>query len=552
MNRTPSEEEMLAEVQGIEGLREARVTAKRRVEAHVSAGALRGVIDALLARHGFLHLSAISGMDTGDDIALVYHLAFDGLVLSVFTRVPRERPEIDSIVDLVPGASAQERELHDLLGVMPRGNEHLAPLVLPEEWPDDVYPLRKDAPAGKMRPANPGSPVIRDSSEYNLPVGPQHPALKEPESFRFKVEGEIVTGIDVRLGYSHRGIEKACESRTYMQCLYLIERICGICSHSHLTAFAQGVEAILGLEVPRRAKYIRTIVGELERIHSHMMWLGVAGHEVGFDSLLMYAWRDREAVQDTLELISGNRVNYAISTFGGVRRDIAPEQAEAVRDTIRQVESRLSFYEDVVGTEPTLAARLRNVGVLTKEQALRHCTVGPVARASGVDLDLRRDDPYAAYEEIPFTVVTSDGCDLFARVTVKLREIGESLKIVRYALDNMPDGPISVKFPRRVTAGYAVSRYEAPRGEDIHFIVADGLDHPVRVKVRAPTLANIPAIIETMKGSYIADIPIIIAGIDPCFSCTDRSVVLDDGGEPRRMTWEQLRRYGVEWYHDRI
>jgi NADH-quinone oxidoreductase subunit D len=387
--------------------------------------------------------------------------------------------------------------------------------------------------------------------EYNLPVGPQHPALKEPESFRFKVEGEIVTEIDVRLGYSHRGIEKACESRTYVQCLYLIERICGICSHSHTSAFAQGVETILGLEVPRRAKYIRAIVGELERVHSHMLWLGVAGHQVGFDSLLMYAWRDREVVQDALELISGNRVNYAMNTIGGVRRDVTKEQAEGILRVLGALRERLEFYSDVVRSEATLLARLNNVGRLSKEDALRHCTVGPVARASGVDVDLRRDDPYGAYAEIPFRVITSDRCDLMGRVIVKLQEIAESVNIIEYALTNLPEGPVSVRSPRRVKEGYVVSRYEAPRGEDLHFIVSDGSDHPARVKVRAPTLANIPAIVETMKGSYIADIPIIIAGIDPCFSCTDRAIVIDDGADEHKMTWEELRRYGVRWYRER-
>lgn len=387
--------------------------------------------------------------------------------------------------------------------------------------------------------------------EFNLPIGPQHPALKEPESFRFKVEGEVVTDIEVRLGYSHRGIEKACESRTYVQCLYLIERICGICSHSHTTAFVQGVESILGLEVPRRAQFIRVIVGELERIHSHMMWLGVAGHQVGFDSLLMYAWRDRELVQDALELISGNRVNYSMNTIGGVRRDITPEIAAQVKDVVAKLREKLSFYVDVVHQERTLALRLKGVGVLRKEDALRFCTVGPVARSSGVDVDLRRDDPYSAYNEIPFKVIVSDRCDLMGRVEVRLGEIGESLNIVEYAIDNLPDGPISVNAPRRVKAGYAVSRYEAPRGEDLHFIVSDGSDRPARVKVRAPTLANIPAMVHSMKGSYIADLPIIIAGIDPCFSCTDRALVIDDGTREKRMTWEELRRYGVRWYRER-
>lgn len=387
-------------------------------------------------------------------------------------------------------------------------------------------------------------------SKYTLPIGPQHPALKEPESFRFKVEGEIVVDVDIRLGYNHRGIEKACESRNYIQCLYLLERICGICSHSHTTVFAQGVEEILGLEIPARAKYIRVIIGELERIHSHLLWLGVAGHEIGFDTLFMYSWRDRETALDILEMISGNRVNYAMNTIGGVRRDIDAAKREQILSKLDLLAERVKFYTELVTTDSTCLARLENVAPFPTEQSLAFGTVGPTARASSIPMDVRRDDPYAAYDEIPFEVITSDRCDLLGRAIVRLGEIGESVNMIRYALQNIPEGPIVAKAPRKVTAGEAVSRYEAPRGEDIHYICANGSDHPERVKVRAPTLANVYAIGESIKGTYVADIPIIIASIDPCFSCTDRMIRIDQcrSGESGVMTWDELREYGIRWY----
>ncbi len=181
---------------------------------------------------------------------------------------------------------------------------------------------------------------MHDLGEVKIPIGPQHPALKEPESFLISLHGEKITASSVRLGYNHRGIEKACENQTYIQDLYLIERICGICSHSHSTCFVQAVEEIAGLEIPARARYIRTLISELERIHSHLLWLGVAGHEIGFDTLLMYTWRDREAVMDILALLSGNRVNYSMNTIGGVRRDIKPEQKEKVLKAIDILEER--------------------------------------------------------------------------------------------------------------------------------------------------------------------------------------------------------------------
>jgi membrane-bound hydrogenase subunit alpha len=386
--------------------------------------------------------------------------------------------------------------------------------------------------------------------EFNLQIGPQHPALKEPEAFRFKVEGEVITDIDVRLGYSHRGIEKAAEERTYIQDLYLIERICGICSDTHVTTYVQAVEAIQGLEVPRRGQYIRMIVLELERIHSHVLWLGVAGHEVGFDTLLMYAWRDREVVQDILEALTGNRVNYAINTIGGVRRDFTPEQVADVLSKLDLLRERMNLYLDVSTQESTLIGRLAGVGKMTTEQALKFCTLGPVARASNVDIDIRRDDPYAAYSEVPFKVITSDACDLVGRVLVRMGEIFESINIIEFCLKNMPDGPIAVRAPRRIKEGHATARVEGPRGEDIHFVMSDGSDHPYRIKVRAPTMSNIPAIVETLKGSYIADIPIVVAGIDPCFSCTDRTILIDDGNREKRFSWKELREYGKRWYRE--
>lgn len=383
-------------------------------------------------------------------------------------------------------------------------------------------------------------------SDMEIPVGPQHPALKEPESFRFELEGEIVKSVDIRLGYVHRGIERACQDRTWIQAVYLIERICGICSHSHTTCFCQAVEDIAGLEVPRRARYIRSLFGEMERIHSHLLWLGLAGHEVGFDTLFMYAWRDREVILDALEAISGNRVNYGMNTIGGARRDLTDRDVEELRSTIRTLEERVGYYTDIALEESTFRGRLEGVGKITKQQAIDLGTVGPTARAAGVNVDLRRDDPYAAYDEIPFNVVTAEEGDLLAAAQVRLGEIRESIGIMKYILDNLPDGPIAVKAPRRIPAGESCSRYEAPRGEDIHYVRSSGGDKPDRVKVRAPTLANLNAVAESMKGVRVADIPIIIAGIDPCFSCTDRLVRLEDrtSGRVEVLRWQDLsRRY---------
>jgi membrane-bound hydrogenase subunit alpha len=387
-------------------------------------------------------------------------------------------------------------------------------------------------------------------AEFKVPIGPQHPALKEPLSLRMTFEGEIIKDADLRLGYNHRGVEKLAEQRTYIQNLYLTERICGICSHSHTTCYAQGVEKLMGLEPPKRGLYIRTLVAELERVHSHLLWLGVAGHEAGFDTFFMYTWRDREVVMDILEIISGNRVHYAINALGGVRRDLDELQRKKILDSLDILVKRTEFYKHIGTTEPTFVARLADVGKLPKQKAIDLCAVGPTLRGSDVPRDVRRDDPYAVYDEIPFDVCTSNTCDVLARTIVRINEVLESYKIMEYTLKNLPAGDIRVKAPRRVKEGEVVSLYEAPRGENIHYIKSNGTDKPERLKVRAPTLGNYAATIEMLKKGYIADIPLIFAAIDPCICCAERLVELINArsGETHVLTMDELRRRSVEHY----
>lgn len=391
---------------------------------------------------------------------------------------------------------------------------------------------------------------LHDSGEVKVPFGPQHPALKEPESFLITLRGEKITAINIKIGYNHRGIEKACEERSYIQDIYLIERVCGICSHSHSTCFVQAVEEIAGLEIPRRAKYIRSLVGELERIHSHLLWLGVAGHEVGFDTLLMYAWRDREIVMDVLAKLTGNRVNYGINTIGGVRRDISGPHVADVLKAIDALEDRTKYYAQIAQEETTLIKRLSGVGVLSHDDAMKLGAVGPTGRASNVDRDVRRDDPYAAYDEIDFKVITDTHNDVYGRTLVRVLELLESYNMVRQLLKKLPDGPITVKAPRKIPVGEAVSRYEAPRGEDLHYVKSNGSEKPDRVKLRAPTLANIQSVAKMLEDRYLADMPIVVAAIDPCFSCTDRLISVRESGRRKKdiMRWEDVRLLGIEWY----
>jgi membrane-bound hydrogenase subunit alpha len=362
---------------------------------------------------------------------------------------------------------------------------------------------------------------------YSIPVGPQHPGFKEPMRIDITVDGEIVVDTDIIISFNHRGVEKGTEARTYLQNLYLIERVCGICSHSHTTCYSQAVEEILGLEIPGRAKYIRSFIGELERIQSHLLWLGVAGHEIGWDTLLMYSWKDRETINDMLELISGNRVHYAMNTIGGVRRDIAPENIRGLKEGLSYLEGRTEYYIHVITKEESFLNRTRGIGYLPTDTAKKLCAVGPTVRASDVKMDVRRDDPYAAYPDLDFDVVTSDAGDVWGRSIVKTGEILQSIRICRQVLDEIPEGELRVKAPPKVPAGEAVSRYEAPRGELIYYVRSDGDSTPERIKIRSPTLANWLVTTEMLKGVYIADVPIVVDAIDPCLSCCARVTVTD-------------------------
>ncbi len=382
-----------------------------------------------------------------------------------------------------------------------------------------------------------------------VPLGPQHPALEEPESFNLLLEGERVAAASVALGYNHRGMEKAAEARTYTQNIYLLERICGICSHSHSTCYIQTVESIAGVEVPKRAQYLRALVGELERIHSHLLWLGIAGHEIGFMTLFMYAWKDREIIMDILEMLTGNRINYGMNTIGGVRQDIEQSHIDQILKAVDSLEERTKYYADTILQEQTVVLRLSGVGKLSREDGLRLGAVGPVLRASGVKKDIRKDDPIGIYNELDFNVITDEHADVYGRTVVRVMELMESYKIIRQVLSQLPDGPISVKVPSRIPAGEAATRYEAPRGENMHYVRSNGTDKPDRVKVRAPTLANSAAITHMMQGGYLADMPIIIAAIDPCFSCTDRMIrVKDSMGMDQVYNWDGLRQYSIDFY----
>lgn len=362
------------------------------------------------------------------------------------------------------------------------------------------------------------------SKQAVIPIGPYHPLQEEPELFKLYCEGEIVKDIDWETGYNHRGIEKINESKTFDQVFFVVERICGICSTSHPFAFANAMEEIGRVEVPDRALYIRSIIGELERIHSHLLWVGLAGHFLGYNTVFMWAWKYRELVLDIFEKITGNRNNYAMFRIGGVRRDIPDANFTDIRKMLDALRPKIDLLTGAVMDDPVIHARTKKVGILTKEDIIDYGAVGPTARASGIPMDVRRDDPYAAYPLVDWKVITSDGCDVFAKAEVRLLEMYESVSIINQCLDKMSktrEGDIYEPV-KEIPEGTGYGRAEAPRGEVFHFVKTDGSNSPVRHKVRAPSYVNIATFKKSCIGQTIADATIILAAVDPCYCCTER------------------------------
>ena len=387
---------------------------------------------------------------------------------------------------------------------------------------------KPDQPKGMS--LNKGS--TKERKTYSLPIGPQHPMYVEAENLIVNIDGETITDVQVNLGYMHRGIEELMQRRNYIQGIYLSERICGICSGIHSVTYTQVVENLLGTEIPERAKLIRMIILELERLHSHLLFVGLVGYQIGLDTVFMYSWKDREHVLDMLELVSGNRVNYGIPTVGGVRRDIPGAKIGEVLKILNKVEKQARYYEKLLSSDRSIRVRTEGLGKLAKSFVLDHSIIGPVARGSGVRTDIRADLPFLLYEDVPWKVVTMKGCDVSARAMVKVLELYQSISILRTCLSRLSrleDRTLVTKVPFSVPAGEAVAVTEAPRGELIYYARSNGTDKPERMRIRTPTFMNIVYCLPPiLKGQQLADLPIIVSSVDPCFSCCDRVTVIDE------------------------
>jgi formate hydrogenlyase subunit 5 len=506
------------------------------VRLRVDKRAVRAAADALSGELGarFMITAGIDRRELDDGFGIVHIFSLDREHLFVLLdcAVAPGDEHIDSITPVVPAANWAEREFRDSVGVHPDGHPDPRRLLLADDWPDGVWPLRRDVPYNLQPPAAEGMrPPLREppAGASVVTLGPFFPVLEEPSQWRLFVEGETIVGCDYRGFYNHRGIEKLAEAvLTYNEIPYLAERICGICGFIHSSCYCQAVEKAAGIEVPRRARFIRTVMLELERIHSHLLWLGIAGHIVGFDTVLMQTWRIREPVMWLSEEISGNRKTYGMNTIGGLRRDLSPEIARKALDVLVDVERESLAVRDAIVGDGTLMARTKDVGVLTNETAKSVCVVGPPARGSGVPIDARVDHPYAAYDEIPVRIAVHQEGDTWARVLVRVEELLESIRLVREALAAMPDGPVLAPVTDEIPPGrVGVSVVEAPRGEAVHMVETGGDNRPYRWRVRAPTYPNLQAMPAMVANNTIADVPIALGSLDPCFSCTERVETVD-------------------------
>ncbi|MDR3304799.1 MAG: nickel-dependent hydrogenase large subunit [Clostridiales Family XIII bacterium] len=353
-----------------------------------------------------------------------------------------------------------------------------------------------------------------------IPFGPQHPVLPEPIHLDLVIEDERVVEAIPSIGYIHRGLEKLVEKNEWPEMVYVIERVCGICSFGHGWGYCKTIEGNMGIEVPPRAEYLRTIWHELGRIHSHLLWLGLLADAFGFESLFMHTWRLRETILDIFEETTGGRVIFSVCKVGGLRKDVADEKLAEIAETLNGLKKEFRELAGVFLEDVSVKSRLAGVGVLSYDEAAALGTVGPVARGSGLNNDVRLDG-HGAYAELGFEPCLETDGDCYARCKVRVREVFQSIDLIGRAIAKMPEGEIAAAVKGN-PAGEFVGRMEQPRGEAYYYSKGAGAKFLERIRVRTPTNANIPALVKTLQGCDLADVPILVLTIDPCISCTER------------------------------
>lgn len=353
-----------------------------------------------------------------------------------------------------------------------------------------------------------------------IPFGPQHPVLPEPMHLDLVIEDEKVIEAIPNIGFIHRGLELLCEKKIFTDMIYVAERICGICSFIHGVGYAQGIEKIMNIQIPPRAEFLRAFWGELSRLHSHIMWLGLAADAIGFESLFMHSWQLRERILNIIEETAGGRVIFGSCKVGGVRKDITDDKLKAIQKELDSIKKEYQSLAKVFLNDYTIASRWSDIGNVSKKEAYQLGAVGPTARASGLTQDMRLLK-YGAYEHLDLEPVTETAGDCYARAVVRIKEVYQSFDLLTQILQKMPSGDIDIKVKGNPDGEY-FSRVEQPRGEVIYYVKGNGTKFLDRFRVRTPTFANLAPLLKMLEGCDLADAPAIILSIDPCISCTER------------------------------
>ncbi|WP_041960083.1 hydrogenase large subunit [Sulfurospirillum arsenophilum] len=442
-----------------------------------------------------------------------------------------------SVTPLVPACVWYEREAYDMFGLVAEGLPDKRRLVLSDDWPNDLFPLRKDAMDYRYRPDmcshydEPEYEFLRPegSGIIDVPLGPLHITADEPGHFRLFCDGDTIVDADYRLFYQHRGMEKLAENRmNYDQMGYLAERVCGICGYAHAIACIEAAEKAINLEIPARAQAIRIICSEIERLHSHLLNIGLACEVTGNYNAFMHIFRIREYSMKLAELVTGGRKTYGNVVMGGLRRDITGIEIKESLRILQIIETQVEEVWDAVMDDQRQMKRWKGVGILDKQVARDFSAVGPNIRGSGIKRDTRYDHPYDFFKQIEFDVSFVEGGDVFAREMVRYMELKSSVSIIRQCFELMPQTAIIVDPKFHVKPeDFALAYVEAPRGENVHWIMQGSAQKVFRWRCRAATYNNWPSLRFQFRGNTIADAALIVCSLDPCYSCTERITVVD-------------------------
>ena len=473
-----------------------------------------------------------SKMTEADDFA-----AEDKCFITVKTLIPGSDPTFPSVTPLVPACVWYEREAYDMFGLVAEGLPDKRRLVLSDDWPDGLHPLRKDAMDYRYRPDpvdhrdEPDAEVLFPTGDavVDVPLGPLHVTSDEPGHFRLFCDGDEIIDADYRLFYQHRGMEKLAENRmNYDQMGYLAERVCGICGYAHAIACIEAAEKAIKLEIPLRAQAIRVICLEIERLHSHLLNIGLACEVTGNYNAFMHIFRVREYSMELAQLVTGGRKTYGNVVMGGLRRDMTNHEIKKGLEIINKLDIQISEIWDAVLEDKRQIGRWKGVGILDRQIARDFSPVGPNMRGSGFKRDNRYDHPYDFFKQIEFEVAVEHGCDVFAREMVRYKELKSSIHIIRQCFEMMPQTPIMIDPVTMIKPeNFALGHDEAPRGENVHWIMQGSAQKVYRWRCRAATYNNWPSLRYQFRGNNISDAALIVCSLDPCYSCTERVTLVD-------------------------